>query len=156
MPTRLSSAISWKKLHQHQKEIAKTTLSTLFSSNTQRAQHFSMDAAGLHLDYSKNLITEDTLKLFSALAEEQGFEAARKSLRQGERLNHTENRPALHTALRDSRCTSIDIDGINIITEINNAKNKMADFVNRLHQGDTLGGSGEKISDIVNIGIGGS
>ena len=156
MPTRLSSAISWKKLHQHQQEIVNTSLSELFSNNAQRAQQFSMEAAGLFLDYSKNLVTEDSLILFETLAEECGFASARESLRQGNPVNFTENRPALHTALRDRNSPPLYINDTDIIAEINKAKIKMAGFVDNLHQGNTLGGSGKRISDVVNIGIGGS
>ncbi len=156
MPTRLSSAITWKKLHQHQKEIATSTLCELFSTSSQRAHSFSLEAAGLHLDYSKNLITKETLDLFQALAQELGFDAARKSLREGEPINHTENRPALHTALRDKRNPPIYVKDSNISNEISSAKKQMAVFVKQLHQGKVVGGSGKIIRDVVNIGIGGS
>lgn len=156
MPTRLSRAITWKKLHQHQKKIATSTLCELFSKSSHRAHSFSLEAAGLHLDYSKNLITTETLDLFQALAQELGFDAARKSLREGEPINHTENRPALHTALRDKHNSPIYVKDIDIRNEISSATKKMTAFVNQLHQGSLLGGSGKKIRDVVNIGIGGS
>ena len=156
MPTRLSSSITWKKLHQHQKEIVTSSLCELFSTSNQRAHSFSLEAAGLHLDYSKNLITKDTLDLFQSLAQELNFDATRKSLREGEPINHTENRPALHTALRDKHSTPIYVKDSNISDEISSAKKQMAAFVKQLHQGKALGGSGKIIRDVVNIGIGGS
>ncbi|MBV1869377.1 MAG: glucose-6-phosphate isomerase [Gammaproteobacteria bacterium] len=156
MPPRRSSAIAWKKLQQHQKEISRTTLSELFAANPRRAEQLSIEASGLFLDYSKNLIDDKTLALFDALAEELGFAAACQTLRQGSPVNHTENRSALHTALRGAHGTSVCVNGADITPNIQQAKAQMAEFVDALHRGNTLGGSGKPILDVVNIGIGGS
>lgn len=156
MPTPLSHSSAWKELQQHQQSLRNTRIDALFLQSATRVQDFSMSAAGLHLDYSKNLITATSMKLFEALARQQQFDAARLALQGGAHVNNTEQRPALHMALRDASLSSIWVDGVDIAHEIKQTQTQMRHFVERLHQGELRGASGKAITDVVNIGIGGS
>lgn len=156
MSTSLSHSFAWKELLQHRQTFINTDLNTLFQQSALRAHDFSLSVAGIHLDYSKNLITSESLRLFNALAKQQHFDAARLALQQGEKINNTEHRPALHIALRDRVTPSLYIDDVDVINEIKLAQIQMTQFVEALHQGRVHGATGKTITDVVNIGIGGS
>ena len=135
MSSSLLQSSVWKALHQHQHALRDTRLECLFSQSAARVRDFSLSAAGIHLDYSKNLITADSMKLFEDLARQQGFDEARLALLSGERVNNTEQRPALHMALRDSLLSSKWVDGVDIAHEIKQTQAQMRQFVECLHQG---------------------
>lgn len=156
MSSSLLQSSVWKALQQHQHALRDTRLECLFSQSAARVRDFSLSAAGIHLDYSKNLITADSMKLFEDLARQQGFDEARLALLSGERVNNTEQRPALHMALRDSLLSSKWVDGVDIAHEIKQTQAQMRQFVECLHQGELRGATGKAITDVVNIGIGGS
>lgn len=141
---------SWPELLSHKADF-QATLAELFSQNSSRAQQFSLEAAGLFLDYSKNHLTADTKALLIKLAEEAKLAPAIQALLSGEEVNNTEKRPALHSALRFQGEPKTEQE-----TQVAAALEKMDGFVQRLHSGDWKGHSGETITDVVNIGIGGS
>ncbi|HCY64539.1 MAG TPA: glucose-6-phosphate isomerase [Oxalobacteraceae bacterium] len=128
----------------------------LFAQNPARAQEFSLEAAGLFLDYSKNRIDSETVRLLLALARECRLEQQRDAMFAGERINTTEGRAVLHTALRAPRGQCQELDGCDINADIHAVLDRMHDFSNRIRDGIWLGCTGQPITDIVNIGIGGS
>lgn len=152
MSDQLSSRYpSWKSLEQHRNYWQNLQMRDLFADDPQRAQRFSLDAAGIFLDFSKNLINDETLDLFSQLAREAKLGDAIKDMFSGNPINNTEQRPALHTALRNfgpHRCSQE--------YEIPEALAKMDIFISKVHKGDWKGFTGKAITDVVNIGIGGS
>ena len=156
MPQKLSESNVWKKLTQHRKSFENTSLAKSFESSSQRHTQFSLNAASLHLDYSKNLINQESLSLFEQLASQQHFDQARASLKNGDKINASENRSALHTALRDTRDQALYIDEQDIRKDIRDVQQQMTQFVEKIHAGKLLGGTGKVIRDVVNIGIGGS
>lgn len=136
----------WSQLEQHHKELAQIPLTSLFVQDANRAQRFSIEAAGLHLDYSKNTVTEKTLQLFSKLAAESSLPQAIQDLLCGQCVNTTENRPAWHTALRADHPPH----------EVTETLERMLQLVDDVHSGYLKGFSGKAFTDVVNIGIGGS
>ncbi len=141
----------WKALEQHCNEISTQTLNDLFATQTDRRQRYSVDAAGLRLDYSKNLCNDKTLNLLMRLARVRQLDAAVKALFSGECVNTTERAPALHTALRHSL-----VNDVNVSAQVRESQRKMASFVQKIRGQEYLGVSGKPIQQIVNIGIGGS
>ena len=119
-------------------------------------QRMTAEAAGVFLDYSKNRITDETLKLLLDLAEQSGLRARIDAMFRGEKINATENRAALHVALRAPEGASIIVDGQNVVPEVHAVLGKMADFSRRVRDGGWKGHSGKRIRNIINIGIGGS
>jgi glucose-6-phosphate isomerase len=146
----------WKSLAEHSKQIKKTHLRELFSQDPGRAERFSTEAAGLFLDYSKNRVTEDTLKLLLQLTDESGLRPRIEAMFNGERINLTENRSVLHVALRAPRGSSILVNGVNVVNEVHAVLDRMASFSNRVRSGEWKGHTGKPIRNIINIGIGGS
>lgn len=148
----------WQALELHQQQLVadKVNLRSLFSNDPTRFQTFSLNAAGIFLDYSKNLITQQTANLFEQLAGECGLNTAIEQLFNGGVVNQSEQRPALHTALRNRSQNAITVDGQNIMPEIRAAQAKMRRFVDRVRSGNWLGYSGKIVRNVVNIGIGGS
>lgn len=144
-----------KELIAHQQEIAKTPLAALFAADANRAKKFTLEHAGLYFDFSKNNISEETLALLIKFAKAQGLEQKLAAMFAGEKINNTENRAVLHTALRSDK-DSILVDGQNVMPEIKAVKAQMAEFCHKIHAGIHLGYTGKKITTIVNIGIGGS
>ena len=142
----------WQALEKHQTGIAALRIEKLFEDDPERFEKYSLEAAGLMLDYSKNFITEETLELLNHLAESCDLASRIEDLLTGKKVNNTEDRPALHTALRG------DGDGLDAATRkiVNETFSRMGNFVSQLHNGDWLGASGNPITDVVNIGIGGS
>jgi glucose-6-phosphate isomerase len=147
---------AWNALEEHQKKLRGVHLRELFANDQGRGQRLTAEAHGIFLDYSKNRITDETLKLLRGLAEESGLRARIDSMFRGEKINSTEGRPALHIALRAPKGTSIWVDGQNVVPEVHAVLDKMADFSERVRDGRWKGYSGKRIRNVVNIGIGGS
>lgn len=147
---------SWTALEAHYKDVAKLHLRELFGSDPKRGERMTAEAVGLYLDYSKNRITGDTLKLLLRVAESAGLKSRIDAMFRGEKINLTENRAVLHTALRAPRDASIVVDGENVVPKIHAVLDKMADFSDRVRSGKWKGHTGKRIRNVVNIGIGGS
>jgi glucose-6-phosphate isomerase len=152
----LTERPAWKSLVAHGKQIGKLHLRELFAKDTKRGQHFTTEAAGLFLDYSKNRITEKTLKLFLQLAKECNLREKINAMFSGEKINITEHRAVLHVALRAPRGATILVDGKNVVPEVHAVLDKMAKFSNRIRSGEWKGHTGKPIRNVINIGIGGS
>ena len=131
-------------------------LRNLFADDPTRGERMTAEAAGVFLDYSKNRITDETLKLLVELAEESGLRDRIDAMFRGEKINITENRAVLHVALRAPRGASIVVDGKNVVPEVHAVLDKMADFANRVRSGEWKGHTGKRIRNVINIGIGGS
>jgi len=131
-------------------------LRSLFADDPARGERMTAETAGVYLDYSKNRINDETLRLLIALAEQSGLRARIDAMFRGERINITEDRAALHVALRAPRGASIIVDGKNVVPEVHAVLGKMADFADRVRRGQWKGHSGKPIRNVVNIGIGGS
>src|SRR5712692_11036811 len=152
----LTERPAWKRLERHFKKIRKQHLRQLFADDPERGNHMTAEAAGVYLDYSKNRITDQTIKHLLQLAEESGLRSRIDAMFRGDKINRTENRAVLHVALRAPRGTSIVVDGHNVVTDVHDVLQKMADFCNRVRSGAWKGHTGRRIRNIVNIGIGGS
>lgn len=148
--------INWQALQQHYSVIEKSHLRDLFANEPKRAEHFSVSACGLNLDYSKNRITQKTCKLLVELAESAQIQEKRDAMFVGETINNTENRAVLHTALRQVSDKPILVDGVDIIPEIKAVRHKMAKVVNKIRNNCWLGYTNKSITDVLNLGIGGS
>jgi len=156
MNTLISHTPIWAKLKTHQQYIAQQHLRDLFALDPKRFDNFSIEAEGFLLDYSKNFITYETVGLLLELAKKVKLEESINSLFSGEKVNNTEQRAALHTALRNRSNTPIKVDGKNIMPEINQILVKMQQFTDKVRNGKWRGYTGKPIESIVNIGIGGS
>ncbi len=138
------------------RKIRNTTLRSLFSDDPQRADRFTIEAAGLFLDYSKNRITEETRKLLLQLAQESGLRERMDAMFRGEKINVTEKRAVLHVALRAPKGESIVVDGEDVVPRVHAVLDKMTAFSDRVRSGDWKGHTGKRIRNVINIGIGGS
>ncbi|MDP2559715.1 glucose-6-phosphate isomerase [Psychrobium sp. 1_MG-2023] len=147
---------SWQFLVEHAQQMKKQHLNDLFANDVQRFDKFSIKLPHLLLDYSKNLVTQETMTGLIKLAQDCEIEQWRDKMFSGEKINLTENRAVLHTALRDRSGEALILDGENITETINTELAKMEDFVRKVRQGEWKGHSGKRITDIVNIGVGGS
>ncbi len=147
---------AWDALASHYKMVSKLHLRQLFADDPKRGQRMALEAVGLYLDYSKNRVTDETLKLLLELAEESGLRARIDAMFSGEKINITEKRAVLHTALRAPKGASILVDGKNVVPEVHSVLDKMAAFSDRVRSGTWKGHPGKRIRNIVNIGIGGS
>jgi glucose-6-phosphate isomerase len=147
---------AWKDLSVHYKKIRDLHLRQLFADDSKRGEQFTAEAVGLYLDYSKNRITAETLPLLMRLAEESGLRERIDAMFRGDKINTTENRAVLHTALRAPRGASIVVDGKNVVPEVHAVLDRMADFSNRLRSGEWKGHTGKRIRNVLNVGIGGS
>src|SRR5580658_5729066 len=152
----LTQRAAWKALEAHHDKISNVPLRTLFSDDPQRAARFTIEAAGLFLDYSKNRITEETRKLLLQLAEESGLKERRDAMFRGEKINITEKRAVLHVALRAPKGESIVVDGEDVVPGVHAVLDKMAAFSDRVRSGDWKGHTGKRIRNVINVGIGGS
>jgi glucose-6-phosphate isomerase len=152
----LTSSPAWQALTKHKEEIAKTTMRALFANDPQRFATMSHEACGVFVDYSKHRTTADTLKLLFALAKQADVEGWREKMFTGAKINGTEGRAVLHVALRNRSNTPITVDGKDVMPEVNAVLAKMRDFTERLRSGAWKGHTGKTITDVVNIGIGGS
>jgi glucose-6-phosphate isomerase len=147
---------AWQALAAHYQEIKDVHLRTLFAQDAARGERFALQAAGLYLDYSKQRISAETLRLLLDLAAESDLRRKIDAMFRGERINLTENRAALHVALRAPRGEQILFDRKNVVPEVHAVLDKMAAFSNRLRSGKWKGYTGRRIRNVVNIGIGGS
>ena len=147
---------AWKDLAAHYKTIHEMHLRQLFEDDPQRGKRLTVEAVGLYLDYSKNRVSDVTLKLLIQLAQESGLQERIDAMFRGEKINLTENRAVLHTALRAPRDASVVVDGENVVPKVHAVLDRMGDFADRLRSGDWKGHTGKRICNVVNIGIGGS
>ncbi len=147
---------SWKQLEKHFETVKDAHLRDLFAKDPKRAEKFSIEFEDLLLDYSKNRVTDQTMKLLFALAKESKLKEAIKDMFDGKPINVTENRSVLHIALRNRSNRPILVKGKDVMPDVNAVLQKMADFTDKVRSGEWLGYSGEPIRNIVNIGIGGS
>jgi glucose-6-phosphate isomerase len=147
---------AWKALEAHYKKAREFHLRTLFMEDPKRGELMTAEAVGLFLDYSKNRITDETVKLLIELAEKSGLQSQIDAMFRGEKINMTEKRAVLHVALRAPRGASIVVDGKNVVPQVHAVLDKMADFCNRVRSGAWKGHTGKRIRNVINIGIGGS
>jgi len=143
-------------LEAHYPKVRELHLRELFAEDPKRGERLVLEAAGLYLDYSKNRVTDETLKLLLQLAEEGGLRARIDAMFSGEKINITENRAVLHVALRAPKGASIVVDGENVVPQVQAVLDKMSDFSDRVRRGDWKGHTGKRIRNVINIGIGGS
>jgi glucose-6-phosphate isomerase len=153
-PTRKLTA--WTSLASHHRVVSKLHLRQLFSDDPRRGERLTAEAVGLYLDYSKNRVNDETLKLLIQLAEESGLRARIDAMFRGEKINITEKRAVLHVALRSPKDASILVDGKNVVPDVHAVLGKMADFSDRVRSGAWKGHTGKRIRNVINVGIGGS
>ena len=147
---------AWKALESHYKKIREVHLRELFAKDPRRGERLTVEAVGLYLDYSKNRITDETLKLLLQLAEEAQLRERIEAMFRGEKINITEKRAVLHIALRVPRDASIIVDGENVVPKVHGVLDRMAQFSDRVRSGEWKGHTGKRIRNVINIGIGGS
>jgi glucose-6-phosphate isomerase len=152
----LTKRIAWKALQAHYRTVRGIHLRTLFSDDPGRAERMAAEAVGIYLDYSKNRVTDETLKLLLQLADESDLRSRIDAMFRGDKVNLTENRAVLHVALRAPKGSSIVVDGENVVPQVHEVLDRMADFSERIRSGAWKGQTGKRIRNIVNIGIGGS
>jgi len=154
--TPLSARPAWKALGAHYQQLHSIQLKQLFADDPGRGERFTAETGGIFLDYSKNRITDETLKLLIQLAEESGLRARIDAMFAGEKINITENRSVLHVALRAPKSESIFVDGEDVVLGVHAVLDKMAAFADRVRSGAWKGHTGKRIRNVINIGIGGS
>jgi len=152
----LTGRQTWKALSSHYETLRHTHLRQLFAEDPARGERFVLEAGGLYLDYSKNVVTPETIRLLIQLGTECGLQERIQAMFRGDRINITENRPVLHVALRAPRGESIVVDGRNIIADVHDVLDRMTTFANRVRDGQWCGYTGKRVRNVVNIGIGGS
>ena len=154
--TPLTRRPSWQALQRHRFALGDAHLRDLFAADPQRGRRFVAEGAGLYLDYSKNRITDETLKLLGALADDCGVRERIEAMWRGDRINVTEGRSVLHVALRAARDDSFMVDGKNVVPDVHEVLDRMSAFADRVRSGDWKGYTGKRLRNVVNIGIGGS
>src|SRR5277367_678596 len=147
---------AWKALQAHYNEIKSRHLKAMFDEDPKRGERLVVEAAGLYFDYSKHRVTEETLRLLLALADEVGLRARIDAMFRGDKINVTEKRAVLHIALRAPRGASIGVDGDDVVPKVHEVLDRMADFSARIRDGSWKGHTGKRIRNIINVGIGGS
>jgi glucose-6-phosphate isomerase len=152
----LTAMKAWKALKTHVKEIGGLHLRDLFAADPKRGEQFAIEALGLFFDYSKNRITNETIKLLIELAQESGLQAHIDAMFRGEKINVTEGRAVLHVALRAPKGSSIMVDGQDVVPEVLAVLDRMTAFCDRVRSGEWKGHTGKRIRNVINIGIGGS
>jgi glucose-6-phosphate isomerase len=152
----LRERTAWKGLEAHADDMRQTHLRELFADDPKRGERLTVEALGLYLDYSKNRITEETIELLLDLAAESGLRARIDAMFAGEKINVTEDRAVLHVALRTPQGDRIEVDGENVVPKVHEVLDRMADFADRVRNGEWRGHTGKRIRNVVNIGIGGS
>jgi glucose-6-phosphate isomerase len=155
-PAPLADRAAWKALQAHHKQMESTQLKQLFADDPGRGERYTAEAEGIFLDYSKNRVTDETLKLLVELAEESGIKAKIEAMFTGEKINITENRSVLHVALRAPKSEKILSDGEDVVPPVHEVLEKMAGFADKIRSGEWVGHTGKKIKNVINIGIGGS
>ena len=157
MPTTpLRQRPAWKALEAHHHEIGQRHLRDLFAADPGRGERLTAEGVGLYLDYSKNRVTDETMRLLLELAQESGLEARRDAMFRGEKINVSEHRSVLHIALRMPRGSSLVVDGTDVAAQVHEVLDRMAAFAERIRSGDWTGYTGVAIRNVVNVGIGGS
>ncbi|MGW1537912.1 glucose-6-phosphate isomerase, partial [Streptomyces aureus] len=154
--TRLTQTPEWTALAGHREELAGTHLRDLFAAEPGRGSGYSLQVGDLHLDYSKHLVTDETLRLLRELAVATDVFGLRDAMFRGEKINTTEDRAVLHTALRAPRGAVVEVDGENVVPAVHAVLDKMTDFAGRVRSGAWTGHTGKRIKNVVNVGIGGS
>ncbi|MER7008252.1 glucose-6-phosphate isomerase [Dactylosporangium sp. NPDC000555] len=153
---RLNHLPEWSALAKHRAELGEVHLRDLFAEDPDRGSRYSLRVGDLYLDYGKQLVTEETLQLLRELAAARGVFELRDAMFRGDKINFTEHRAVLHTALRAPRDAEIYVDGENVVPKVHAVLDRMAAFADRVRSGEWVGHTGERITTIVNIGIGGS
>ncbi|MEU0648044.1 glucose-6-phosphate isomerase [Streptomyces umbrinus] len=154
--TRLDQTPEWTALAGHREELGEAQLRELFAQNPGRGTGYTLQVGDLHVDYSKHLVTDETLRLLRALAAATDVFGLRDAMFRGEKINTTEDRAVLHTALRAPRDAVVEVDGENVVPAVHAVLDKMAGFAERVRSGEWTGHTGSRIKNVVNIGIGGS
>ncbi|WP_055587565.1 glucose-6-phosphate isomerase [Peterkaempfera griseoplana] len=154
--TRLDRTPEWAALAKHREELGDTHLRTLFADDPGRAERYTVQVGDLQLDYAKHLVTDETLQLLRELARARGVAELRDAMFRGERINTTENRAVLHTALRAPRDAVVEVDGENVVPAVHEVLDRMSSFADAVRGGMWVGHTGRRIRNVVNIGIGGS
>ena len=152
----LRSRPAWAALEAHHARIGDTHLRDLFAQDATRGETLTLEAEGIYLDYSKNRITDETVGLLVQLAEQCGLRANIDAMFRGDKINTTEHRAVLHVALRAPRDQKIEVDGVDVVAGVHEVLDRMRDFADRVRSGEWVGHTGERITAVVNIGIGGS
>jgi glucose-6-phosphate isomerase len=152
-PTQTSA---WRALQSHYEKIKDVQLRQLFADDSRRGETMTAEGAGLYLDYSKNRVTEETMRLLLQLARECGVAERRDAMFRGDKINTTERRAVLHIALRAPRAVQIKVDGTDVVPEVHAVLDKMAAFSDRVRSGEWKGHTGQRIRNVINVGIGGS
>jgi glucose-6-phosphate isomerase len=147
---------AWSLLQKHHRQLKDVHLRQLFADDPKRGERLAVEAVGIYLDYSKNRIDDDTLKLLLQLAQESGLKDRIDAMFRGDKINVSEGRAVLHVALRAPRGASIVHDGKNVVPEVHAVLDKMSDFSRRIRSGDWKGYTGKRIRNVINVGIGGS
>ncbi|MCT9088294.1 glucose-6-phosphate isomerase [Streptomyces sp. ASQP_92] len=154
--TRLNQMPEWTALGKHREQLGETHLRELFAAEPDRGTAYTLQVGDLHLDYSKHLVTDETLALLRELAAATDVAGLRDAMFRGEKINTTEDRAVLHTALRAPRDAVVEVDGENVVPEVHAVLDKMAAFSEKIRSGEWTGHTGKRIKNVVNIGIGGS
>ena len=154
--TPLRERKAWQALQRHHDEVAGRHLRDLFAEDPGRGERLTAEAVGLYLDYSKNRVTDETMRLLVELAEESGVPEHRDAMFRGEHINVSEDRAVLHVALRMPEGESLVVDGVDVVAQVHEVLRRMADFSNRIRSGEWTGYTGKRIRNVINIGIGGS
>jgi glucose-6-phosphate isomerase len=154
--TALRERKAWQALERHYAEISGRHLRDLFAADPRRGERLTAEAAGIYLDYSKNRVTDETMRLLIELAMESGIEERRDAMFRGERINVSENRSVLHVALRMPPTASLVVDGTDVIPEVHAVLSRMREFATRVRSGEFRGFTGKPIKNVINVGIGGS
>ncbi|MEU1176028.1 glucose-6-phosphate isomerase, partial [Streptomyces sp. NPDC005820] len=154
--TRLNQTPEWTALAKHREELGEVQLRELFAADPERGSGYTLQVGDLHIDYSKHLVTDETLRLLRELAEAADVFGLRDAMFRGEKINTTEDRAVLHTALRAPADAVIEVDGENVVPAVHAVLDKMAGFADRVRSGAWTGHTGRRIRNVVNIGIGGS
>ena len=156
MANSIVQTAAWRALAAHYAAIRDVHLRRLFADDPQRGERLTLEAEGVYLDYSKNRITDDTIRLLVQLAEAAGLQQKIEAMFRGDKINTTEGRAVLHVALRMPRDKSLVVDGVNVVPQVQAVLDKMARFAHAVRAGEWTGHTGRRICNIVNIGIGGS
>ncbi|MFE6842716.1 glucose-6-phosphate isomerase [Streptomyces sp. NPDC057686] len=154
--TRLNRTAEWLALGKHREELGQTHLRELFAADPNRGTGYTLRVGDLHIDYSKHLVTDETLELLRDLAAATGVAELREAMFRGEKINTTEDRAVLHTALRAPKDAVVEVDGENVVPAVHAVLDKMAAFADQVRSGQWTGFNGKRIKNVVNIGIGGS
>ncbi|MFI6643608.1 glucose-6-phosphate isomerase [Streptomyces sp. NPDC050504] len=154
--TRLNQLPEWTALAKHREQLGQTHLRELFATDPARGTEYALRVGDLYLDYSKHLVTDETLRLLRDLAAATGVAGLRDAMFRGEKINTTEDRAVLHTALRAPRDAVVEVDGENVVPGVHAVLDKMASFAARVRSGEWTGHTGRPIKNVVNVGIGGS